>query len=142
MCTHTHTHTHTHMYTHILPESPESAFVHALTSAITVHKITEACYEGTLGAYCGPDNSLLGTVAPEGWRWGSSYDTDAGRRFAQQFLDDRHLSAQRNPNSTIQDLIRAQIHLHNNAAGRQVRHNNISAACIIINIKIQYSIST
>ena len=113
----THTHTHTN---DIFAESPESAFIHALTSAITVHKITEACYEGTLGNYCGADDSQFGVVAPEGWKWGSSYNTDAGRLFAQQFLDDRPLNVQRNPNTTVQDLIRAQIHLHNNAVGRQV----------------------
>ena len=101
------------------PDSPESAFVHALTSAITVHKITKACYENTLGNYCTRQDtqSMVGhrTVL-------TPFNISAGRRFAQRFLDDRPLLVQRNASSSLGDKIRAQVHIHNNGAGRHVSH--------------------
>ena len=75
-------------------------------SAITVYKIAEACYSSDLGTYCN-----------------TSYQANinTGRRFAQRFLDSRPLVVLRDENSTREELIRAQLQIHNNGAGREVR---------------------
>ena len=101
-----------------LTDGPESAFIYALTSAITVHKISEACYENRFGNYCSPDNSRLGEQSPERWVWGSSHDITKGVEFAQVFLDNRDIAGLSSLVASTKK--RSVIHLHNNAVGRRV----------------------
>ena len=99
-------------------EGPELAFVYALTSAITVQKITVACYENILGNFCSADNSQFGKESPAGWKWGSNYNITEGTQFAEKFLDHREII-----NMGVSDPERhkkAIIHLHNNAVGKSV----------------------
>ena len=98
-------------------ETRESAFVYALTSAVTVHQITRACSDGELTT-CGCDTSRNGQVTVQGWRWGScSEDVNYGVTYAQNFLDARERDIDHSNESEIEA---AMIHLHNNAAGRRV----------------------
>ena len=106
-----------------LADNPESAFVHALTSAITVYKITEACYNNDLGTYCGRDH-YQGTI--NGHSVISPYNITVGKRFAQRFLDDRPLQVLTNQSSSDWEKIQAQLQIHNNGAGRQVSNRPYS----------------
>ena len=95
--------------------------MYALTTAITVQKITAACYENKLGNYCRADNSRFGEESPEGWTWGSNYNITEGTQFVEQFLDHREII---NMDSSDTDMHkRAVIHLHNNAVGKSVSKN-------------------
>lgn len=102
-------------------EGPESAFVYALTSAITVQKVAEACYEYRLGNFCSPDNSRVGEESPEGWLWGINYDITAATDFAQRFLDSRDIENSDRDRTNLGVVAKTAIHLHNNAAGRRVK---------------------
>ena len=114
---HLHTYTHTHTHTHT--DTKESAFVYALTSALTVHQITSACSSGDLTPTCGCDVSRNGLTTVQGWKWGSCSDNISyGITYAQKFLDAKEIEG---PDVTInEEVAMAAVHLHNNAAGRRV----------------------
>ena len=108
----------------LITDNPESAFVQALTSAITVYKIAEACYSSDLGTYCNTDSTSY------------QANINTGRRFAQRFLDSRQLVVLRDENSTREELIQAQLQIHNNGAGREVRPTQMLCACKPLNYKL------
>lgn len=99
-------------------EIKENAFIYALTSAVTVHQITRACSHGDLTT-CGCDTSRNGVVTEQGWKWGSCSDNVSyGLTYARRFLDARELNV---TSTNRQEVQKAMVHLHNNAAGRRVR---------------------
>ena len=98
-------------------EIKENAFIYALTSAVTVHQITRACSHGDLTT-CGCDTSQNGVTTEQGWKWGSCSDNVSyGLTYARRFLDARELNA---TSTNRQEVQKAMVHLHNNAAGRRV----------------------
>lgn len=121
--THSHSPSHAHTFTFILShthtDTKESAFVYALTSALTVHQITSACSSGDLAPMCGCDVSRNGLTTVQGWKWGSCSDNVSyGITYAQNFLDAREIE---DTDVTInEEVATAEVHLHNNAAGRRV----------------------
>lgn len=112
-----------------LQETKESAFVYALTSAITVHQITKACSIGNLST-CTCDTSMNGVRTIQGWEWGSCSDNiNYGVSYAQRFLDQREHNLDSVPAPSDQDIARALVHFHNNAAGRRVVQDNMKLTC-------------
>ena len=101
-----------------ITEIKENAFIYALTSAVTVHQITWACSHGDLPS-CGCDTSQNGVITEQGWKWGSCSDNVSyGVTYARRFLDARELNV---TSSNRQEVEKAMVHIHNNAAGRRVR---------------------
>lgn len=103
----------------VLPPSEirESAFIYALTSAVTAHQITRACSNGDLPT-CGCDTSRNGMTTVQGWKWGSCSDNVSyGLTYAQRFLDARELDM---VSTNSRNVSKAMVHLHNNAVGRKV----------------------
>ena len=109
----------------------EAGFTHALTSAAMVYAITKACSNGNI-TNCGCDSTLNGKENQQGWQWGScSDDVEFGAQFASNFLDVRETEGK-----TENELGLSLVNLHNNAAGRMVRNNNILFMHVIINNKL------
>ena len=100
-------------------DTKESAFVYALTSALTVHQITSGCSSGELAPMCGCDTSMNGRTTVQGWKWGSCSDNVSyGITYAQNFLDAKEIE---DTDARIsEEVAMAEVHLHNNGAGRRV----------------------
>lgn len=110
--------------------TPEKAFVYALASATTVHRITTACSQGELSSECGCDYSRNGLVTAEGWQWGACSDNVSyGINFAQNFLDNREIDVDVTNDTAIGHAV---VHLHNNAVGRQVRANLLKSFFMLL----------
>lgn len=89
----------------------ETAFVFAITSAGITHAVARSCSEGSIES-CTCDYRRRGPGGPD-WHWGGCSDNvDFGRMFTREFVD----SSERG-----RDL-RYLINVHNNEAGRIVRH--------------------
>ena len=100
-------------------ETPETAFIYALTSAAVMHNIAKACAKGEL-TECGCDKSQpkirSRTVfnSTDGFEWGGcSDDLKFGRNVSTSFLD-------RQEHRITRRKIARMVNLHNNEAGRQV----------------------
>jgi len=121
----------------------ETAFIYAITSAALTHSVARACSSGTVyTCSCGQRNDLphsrrrqrMGRRRRRGrqtspapprspahtgandWQWGGCSDNGAfGYRFSRDFID---------ANERERDL-RCAMNLHNNEAGRMVRHSRL-----------------
>jgi hypothetical protein len=106
-------------------ETPETAFVYALTSAAVMHNIAKACAKGEL-TECGCDKSQSTsrptrmmpksppTTITDGFEWGGcSDDLKFGRNVSMSFIDRQEMFI------TRRRIVR-MVNLHNNEAGRQV----------------------
>jgi len=100
-------------------DTKEAGFVYALTSALVTHQITEACSNEELGTACGCDARNHGQTTVQGWKWGSCSDNVSyGISYSQNFLDARELP--KTASLDREEVMMAEIHLHNNAVGRRV----------------------
>jgi hypothetical protein len=104
-------------------ETPETAFIYALTSAAVMHNIAKACSKGEL-IECGCDKSQpkiptrtmlkSPSSSPDGFEWGGcSEDLKFGRNVSMSFVDQQE-------NIITRRKIVRMVNLHNNEAGRQV----------------------
>ena len=103
-------------------ETPETAFIYALTSASIMHNIGKACARGEL-TECGcekspsstmPVRKMPSTPNHDGFEWGGcSEDLKFGRSVSTTFLDTEEKFSKR------RRIVR-MINLHNNEAGRLV----------------------
>jgi hypothetical protein len=119
-------------------ETPETAFIYALTSASVMHNIAKACSKGEL-TECGCDKSQSSTPirfnfrsssttpsmntavssSNDGFEWGGcSVDLKFGRNVSTSFIDGQEMSM------TRRRIVR-MVNLHNNEAGREVRIKKI-----------------
>ncbi len=110
-------------------ETPETAFIYALTSASVMHNIAKACSKGELRE-CGCDKNqpiirsrsllksqLNSTFSNDGFEWGGcSDDLKFGRNISMSFIDKQEMLI------TRRRIVR-MVNLHNNEAGRQVIDN-------------------
>lgn len=103
-------------------ETPETAFIYALTSASIMHGISKACAKGELNE-CGCEKSpsaismkkILSATQNDGFEWGGcSDDLKFGRKVSTSFLDQQE-------STTTRRRVARMINLHNNEAGRLVR---------------------
>ena len=95
-------------------ETPEIAFIYALTSASIMHNIAKACSKGELKEECDCEQNPVIKNSSDGFEWGGcSVNTKFGRNVSMTFLDqqERHM--------TRRKFVRL-VNLHNNEAGRQV----------------------
>ena len=103
-----------------LTASKENAFIHALTSAMSVIAVTTACTEGRING-CTCDTRLNGQLTREGYTWGGcSHNVDYGVRFSRDFLDARETKGIMN--KTRKEIGLPLANIHNNAVGRMVRN--------------------
>jgi hypothetical protein len=110
-------------------ETPETAFIYALTSAAVMHNIAKACSKGEL-TECGCDKSQStireramikhsSTPLNDGFEWGGcSDDLKFGRNVSMTFIDKQEMLI------TRRRIVR-MVNLHNNEAGRQVKKTNV-----------------
>lgn len=100
-------------------ETPESAFVYALTSASVMHHVAKTCARGELKE-CGCAKAPLQrstNQSHDGFEWGGcSDDLKFGRSISSTFLDAEENDRRR------RKLVRL-INWHNNEAGRQVHRS-------------------
>ncbi|KAH3820700.1 hypothetical protein DPMN_122448 [Dreissena polymorpha] len=95
----------------------EAAFVYSISSAGVAYSITRACSLGHLSTCaCDPNRKGRGRDKQGNpFQWGGcSDDVNYGQKFAKMFIDAKekqHMDA------------RALMNLHNNKAGRQVKHS-------------------
>jgi hypothetical protein len=121
-------------YTFFFLETPETAFIYALTSAAVMHSIAKACSKGEL-TECGCDksqpttrsrtmlrysstppsiNRAVTTSSNDGFEWGGcSDDLKFGRNVSMSFIDKQEMFI------TRRRIVR-MVNLHNNEAGRKV----------------------
>ena len=100
-----------------LTGTKEAAFIHAVTAAGVMHAVTQSCSAGNL-TDCSCDMTREGLTNPAGWKWGGCSDNvDYGIWFSRTFVD---APEEQLYNATGD--VRALMNLHNNRAGRMVRH--------------------
>lgn len=76
---------------------------------------------------------MNGVRTIQGWEWGSCSDNiNYGVSYAQRFLDQREHNLDSVPAPSDQDIARALVHFHNNAAGRRVSHHFIIRAITVM----------
>jgi hypothetical protein len=109
-------------YVYFLLETPETAFIYALTSASIMHSIAKACAKGALKE-CGCEKSSsiartrsmkTSSTSTDGFEWGGcSDDLKFGRNVSMTFVDSQETVI------TRRRIVR-MVNWHNNEAGRQV----------------------
>ena len=97
-----------------LLETPETAFIYALTAAAVMHNIAKACSKGELTeCSCGKNQQIKNST--DGFEWGGCSDNiQFGRNVSMTFIDKQEQLI------TRRRIVR-MVNLHNNEAGRQVK---------------------
>lgn len=100
--------------------SRETAFTYAISAAGVVNAVSRACREGELSS-CGCSRAARPKDLPRDWLWGGCGDNlNYGYRFSKEFVDAREREKSYPKGSS--DSARLLMNLHNNEAGRRVRH--------------------
>lgn len=100
--------------------SRETAFTYAISAAGVVNAVSRACREGELSS-CGCSRAARPKDLPRDWLWGGCGDNlNYGYRFSKEFVDAREREKSY-PKGSYESA-RLMMNLHNNEAGRRVRH--------------------
>lgn len=100
--------------------SREAAFTYAISAAGVVNAVSRACREGELSS-CGCSRAARPKDLPRDWLWGGCGDNlNYGYRFSKEFVDAREREKTYEKGSM--ESARLLMNLHNNEAGRRVRH--------------------
>ena len=100
--------------------SRETAFTYAISAAGVVNAVSRACREGELSS-CGCSRAARPKDLPRDWLWGGCGDNlNYGYRFSKEFVDAREREKSY-PKGSYESA-RLLMNLHNNEAGRRVRH--------------------
>ena len=102
----------------LFPESRETAYIYAISSAGITHSVTRACAKGELEG-CGCDDSVRQKATGGEFEWGGcSENLKYGGRFAEEFVDSKEVDVTEN----------GMMNLWNNKAGRLVS----TCQCVVI----------
>ena len=97
----------------VLPaDTPETAYLYALSASGVVHSLTSACTAGSLPEYCQCRDQY--STTPQGnWKWGGcGDDIRFGYQKGKSFMD---ITTSKNAGD-----VRTRLQLHNNEVGRRV----------------------
>lgn len=109
------------VYVCVSTGSRETAFTYAISAAGVVNTVSRACREGELNS-CGCSRAARPKDLQRDWLWGGCGDNlNYGYRFSREFVDAREREKSYPKGSY--DSARLQMNLHNNEAGRRVRHH-------------------
>ena len=105
------------------PESRETAYIYAISSAGVMYSVTRACAKGQLEG-CGCDDSVRRKETDGKFEWGGcSENLRYGGKFAEEFVDTEEETAEK------EDF--GMMNLWNNRAGRLVSNfKTTSQLCI------------
>jgi len=96
----------------------ETAFVHSLIAAGTMHTVSRACMEDKLSKYCHCSKEKRPDTLPPSHSWGGCGDNlPYGYQFSKKFVDAKELAPD-DAFEDIRDFSDVLMNLHNNEAGR------------------------
>ena len=100
----------------------EAAFVHAIIAAGTFHAISRACMESKITSHCHCSQETRPAGLKKSFLWAGCGDNlPYGYQFSKTFVDGKEELDERG-NQDISRISRVLMNLHNNEAGRRVRH--------------------